>query len=75
MRGGLSFDAALAAVTLNPARMIGIDESVGSIEVGKHADLVLWSGTPFEPTSQIVGVLLDGKLVVDPRPATQGEGQ
>ncbi len=67
MRGGLSFDAALAAVTLQPASMVGIDDRVGSIEVGKDADLVLWSGMPFEPTSQIVGVLLDGKLVVDPR--------
>ncbi len=67
MRGGLPFDAALAAVTIAPARMIGIDGRVGSIEVGKDADLVLWSGTPFQPTSRIVGVLLEGRLVVDPR--------
>jgi len=67
MRGGLSFDAALAAVTLQPARLVGIDDRVGSIEVGKDADLVLWSGPPFEPSSRIVGVLLDGRLVVDPR--------
>ncbi|MCZ6596078.1 MAG: amidohydrolase family protein [Planctomycetota bacterium] len=67
MRGGLPMAAALAAVTINPARMVGIDDRVGSIEVGKDADLVLWSGTPFEPTSQIIGVLLDGRLVVDPR--------
>jgi imidazolonepropionase-like amidohydrolase len=69
MRGGLSFDAALAAVTLNPARMVGVDDRVGSLEVGKDADLVLWSGTPFEPSSQIVGVILNGELVLDPRPA------
>lgn len=67
IRGGLPFDAALAAVTLQPASMVGVDDRVGSIEAGKDADLVLWSGKPFEPTSQIVGVLLDGKLVVDPR--------
>jgi imidazolonepropionase-like amidohydrolase len=67
MRGGLPFDAALAAVTINPARMLGVDDRVGSIEVGKDADLVLWSGTPFEPTSAIIGVVLDGVLVVDPR--------
>ena len=67
MRGGLPFDAALAAVTINPARMMGVDDRVGSIEVGKDADLVLWNGTPFEPTSAIIGVLLDGVLVVDPR--------
>ncbi len=67
MRGGLSFDEALAAVTINPARMVGADGRIGSIEVGKDADLVLWSGTPFEPTSRVVGVLLNGELVVDPR--------
>lgn len=65
MRGGLPFEAALAAVTINPARMVGIDDRVGSIEVGKDADLVLWSGTPFEPTSRVIGVLLDGVLVHD----------
>ncbi len=66
-RGGLPFDAALAAVTINPARMVGIDDRVGSIEVGKDADLALWNGTPFELTSRVVGVVLDGDLVVDPR--------
>jgi imidazolonepropionase-like amidohydrolase len=69
MRGGLPFDAALAAVTIEPARMIGIDSRVGSISVGKDADLVLWSGVPFELTSRVVGVLIDGHLVLDPRPA------
>jgi imidazolonepropionase-like amidohydrolase len=67
MRGGLPFEAALEAVTIAPARMIGIDSRVGSLEVGKDADLVLWSGTPFEPTSRVIGVMLDGRLVVDPR--------
>ena len=68
MRGGLPFDAALAAVTINPARMVGVDDRVGSIEVGKDADLVLWSGKPFEPSSRVIGVLLNGELVLDPRP-------
>ncbi|MBM3975451.1 MAG: amidohydrolase family protein [Planctomycetes bacterium] len=69
MHAGLPFDAALAAVTINPARMIGIDGRVGSIAVGKDADLVLWDGKPFEPSSRIVGVLLEGELVLDPRTA------
>jgi imidazolonepropionase-like amidohydrolase len=67
MRGGLAFDAALAAVTINPARIAGIDKRVGSLEAGKDADLVLWSGPPFEPTSAVIGVLVDGRLVLDPR--------
>jgi len=75
MRGGLSFEAALAAVTIAPARMMGVDDRVGSIEVGKDADLVLWNGKPFEATSGIVGVFLDGKLVLDARASTAEAGQ
>jgi imidazolonepropionase-like amidohydrolase len=67
MRGGLPFDAALKAVTITPARIVGVDERVGSLENGKDADLVLWSGPPFEPSSAVVGVLIDGRLIVDPR--------
>lgn len=68
MRGGLSFEAALAAVTTTPARLVGVDARVGSIKAGKDADLVLWSGEPFQPTSKVIGVLVDGRLIVDPRP-------
>lgn len=64
MRGGMSFDEALAAVTITPARLAGVDNRVGSIEVGKDADLVLWSGTPFAATSRVVGVVLNGQLVI-----------
>ena len=69
MRGGLPFDAALEAVTITPARMVGVDDRVGSLEVGKDADLVLWSGRPFELTSKILGVVLNGELVYDARDA------
>lgn len=66
-RGGLSLEQALAAVTLNPARILGIEDRVGTVESGKDADLVLWSGTPFDPSSRVSGVLLGGELVLDPR--------
>ncbi|MCB9914560.1 MAG: amidohydrolase family protein [Planctomycetes bacterium] len=66
MRGGLTFDQALAAVTINPARLAGVDDRVGSLAVGKDADLALWNGTPFELSSRVVGVVLDGDLVVAP---------
>lgn len=69
MRGGLTFDQALAAVTLQPARLLGVEERVGSVEVGKDADLVLWNGEPFQPTSRPIGVIVDGVLRVDPRAA------
>lgn len=66
-RGGLTLEEALAAVTITPARMIGIDDRVGSIEVGKDADLALWSGEPFQATSRVVGTVINGELSVDPR--------
>ena len=53
-------------MTITPARMLGIDERVGSVEVGKDADLVLWNEEP-EVTSKPVGMLVDGRLVLDPR--------
>lgn len=68
MQGGLDFDQALAAVTIAPARMFGVQDRIGSIEVGKDADLVLWNGEPFQPTSRVIGVIVDGALVLDPRP-------
>jgi len=67
MRGGLTLDEALAAVTTAPAEMFGIGDQVGKVRTGGAADLVLWNGTPFEATSRIVGVLVDGNLVLDPR--------
>ena len=67
IRGGASFDEALAAVTTTPANLLGVADRIGSVAVGKDADLVLWNGTPFAPTASVVGVLLDGELVVDPR--------
>ncbi len=66
-RGGMSFDEALAAVTINPATMVGISDRVGTIAVGKDADLALWNGTPFELSSRVVGVVLGGDLVVAPQ--------
>ncbi len=60
---GLGFDAALAAITIEAARLIGVDDRVGSIERGKDADLALFDGNPFEYTSHCVGVIIDGEVV------------
>ena len=59
-RGGLSFDAALAAVTSVPATLLGVSDRVGTLSKGLDADLVLWNGTPFELTTRPVGVVLNG---------------
>lgn len=58
---GLPWDAALAAVTINPARMFGVGDRTGSLEPGKDADLVIWSGDPFEPLSEARAVYIRGK--------------
>lgn len=67
MRGGITREQALRAVTLTPAQILGVDKRVGTVEAGKDADLVLWNGEPFEATSRPVGVLVGGHLVLDPR--------
>lgn len=62
---GVSFDEALGAVTINAARILGVDSRIGSIEVGKDADLALYDGDPFEYATHCVGVLVNGQLVSD----------
>lgn len=57
---GLSKEDALASITLSPAKILGISDRVGSIEVGKDADLALYDGDPFEYTTHCTGVVIDG---------------
>lgn len=57
---GLPREAALAAVTLGAARVIGVADRVGSLEVGKDGDVALWDGDPFEWTSHCTGVVVRG---------------
>lgn len=67
MRGGLSFDRALAAVTSAPAAVLGLSDRLGAVAEGMDADLALWNGRPFASTSRVTGVVIDGVMVVDPR--------
>ncbi len=57
---GLDREAALAAITLNPARVYGVDGTLGSLEAGKIADVVIWDGDPLETTSFPRTVLIEG---------------
>lgn len=57
---GLSFEEALEAVTIAPARILGIANRVGSLEAGKDADIVLYDGDPFEYTTHVCTVIIDG---------------
>jgi imidazolonepropionase-like amidohydrolase len=60
---GLTFDEALASVTIDAARLLGIQARVGSIEAGKDADLALFDGDPFEYTTHATGVVINGRVV------------
>lgn len=62
---GLGFESALAALTIDAARLLGIADRVGSLEPGKDADLALYDGDPFEYTSHAIGVVINGRLVSD----------
>ncbi len=62
---GLPYDDALASITINAARIIGVEKRVGSIEKGKDADLVLYDGDPFEYTTHVCGVVVNGTVVSD----------
>ena len=63
VKAGMDPFEALKAITINPAKHIGIADRVGSLEPGKDADLVLTDGCPFEISTKILFVLIDGKIV------------
>jgi adenine deaminase len=63
--GGLTEVQALKLVTLNPAKMLHIDDKVGSIKVGKVADLVLWSDNPLSIYAKVNTTIIDGQIYYD----------
>ena len=60
---GLSFEEAFATITIDAARLLGIDDRVGSLEAGKDGDVALYDGDPFEYTSHCVGTVIEGEVV------------
>jgi imidazolonepropionase-like amidohydrolase len=63
--GDLSEEEALKLITMNPAWQLGIQDRVGSIEVGKDADLAIWNGHPFSVYSRVDTTLIDGEIFFD----------
>ncbi|MBA3848573.1 MAG: amidohydrolase [Opitutus sp.] len=59
---GLGFDTALASVTIEAAKILGIADRTGSLEKGKDADLALYDGDPFEYATHCTGTVIDGRL-------------
>ena len=63
VREGLTEDTAWKAVTINPAKHLGIENKVGSLEIGKDADMVLWSSNPFDYKTKVEMTIINGKIV------------
>jgi imidazolonepropionase-like amidohydrolase len=63
--GGLTEEEALKLVTLNPAIQLGIDKRVGSLEVGKDADLAIWTAHPLSVYARVEQTFVDGELLFD----------
>jgi N-acetylglucosamine-6-phosphate deacetylase len=63
--GGVPEEEALKFVTINPAKQLGIDKRVGSLEPGKDADFVVWSGHPLDSRSVVLQTWIDGKKYFD----------
>lgn len=57
---GLPWDEALAAITINPARIFGLADTIGSIETGKQADLVIWNGDPLDTLGRPAAIYISG---------------
>lgn len=62
---GLSFDEALRIITIDAAKILGIDRRVGSLVVGKDGDLAMYDGDPFEYVTHCTGTIINGQLVSD----------
>ncbi|MEG2381927.1 MAG: amidohydrolase family protein, partial [Oscillospiraceae bacterium] len=63
VKHGMKQEKAIEAMTINPAKTLGIDDKVGSIEVGKDADIVIWDGSPLEIQSNVLFTIINGKIV------------
>lgn len=63
--GDLTEEEALKTITMNPAWQLGIEARVGSIDIGKDADVVIWNGHPFSVYSRVETTFIDGEVFFD----------
>jgi imidazolonepropionase-like amidohydrolase len=63
VKDGLDPETALRSITINPARVLGLDDRIGSLEVGKLGDLALWSGDPLDVMQRAQRVWIEGREV------------
>lgn len=62
VRLGLPWEVAIRGLTINPARFIGAAQRIGSLEAGKDADLVAWTGDPIDPRSHVIMTVVNGRI-------------
>jgi imidazolonepropionase-like amidohydrolase len=72
--GNMSVNEALKMVTLNPAKQLGVDRMVGTLEVGKDGDIAVFSAHPFAPQAMVEYTIVDGKVLFDRTAATTLRG-
>ncbi len=60
---GMSHQGALAAITLNSAKILGLENQLGTLQAGKIADIVVWDGDPLELSTRPVSVIINGKVM------------
>jgi imidazolonepropionase-like amidohydrolase len=63
--GNMKINEALKMVTLNPAKQLGVDKMVGTLEVGKDGDIAVFSAHPFAPSAMVEYTIVDGKVLFD----------
>src|SRR5207237_7246730 len=63
---GMNYDDALRSITLTPAELFGLSDSIGSLQAGRDANVVVWSGDPFEFSTQAEHVFIRGREVKEP---------
>lgn len=63
VKDGLDFDEALKAITIYPAQIIGVSKRVGSIEIGKDADIAIFDGNPMEVLTNTLFTIIDGNII------------
>jgi imidazolonepropionase-like amidohydrolase len=66
VKEGLDPEVALRALTITPARVLGVDDQLGSLGPGKAATLCVWSGDPLDARSRVETAWIDGRQVLGP---------
>lgn len=72
VKAGLPMEEGLKAITINPAKICGVADRVGSLEVGKDADIAVFTGNPMEVFTRTLYTIIDGRIVYD---AGKDEGE